>query len=261
LGRDDTDVRAQIDMKRCRLLPSILILAAVTLAAYARTTSAGFLSYDDDDHVYANRRVTSEQYSDILKFWKEPYLGLYIPLTYTVWSVEAKTYSRLTGQASLDPRLFHATNVAVHTLTVLVIFGILKKVSTHSFASVCGALLFALHPLQVESVAWISELKGLLGGFFCFASLLLYLHAISIRPDDGPRSKRSILLLGAVLVSLLGLLSKPSTVVTPLIAGLCAVFIYKSITAPGSRQPGRSSPGSRLSSPSSPTRQAPNPIK
>jgi len=213
-------------MNKGRLLLIVLGLAAITVAAYGRATTAGFLYYDDDDHVYANRFVTSEKYSDILKFWKEPYLGLYIPLTYTVWSIEAKSFRRLSRQAALDPRVFHATNVLVHVLTVLAVFGILMKIGTYPFAAVCGALLFALHPLQVESVAWISELKGLLGGFFSLTSLLLYLHAITIRPDARSRTKKSILYLGAVLVSILGLLSKPSTVVTPLIAAICAIFMY-----------------------------------
>jgi len=210
-------------MQRGRLLLIMIVLTAVTVAAYARATSAGFLYYDDGDHVYANEHVTSQRYSDILTFWKAPYLRLYIPLTYTVWSLEAKSSSRLRERATLDPRIFHATNVAVHILAALAVFGILLKVGNQYFASACGASLFALHPLQVESVAWISELKGLLGGFFCFASLLLYIHAITLDQDGGSRAKRSTLYLGAILVSLLGLLSKPSAVVTPLLAGLCAL--------------------------------------
>ena len=216
-------------MKTNKTILIIIFLILITSFAYWKVTSGKFLCLDDDIHIYRNNLVLSGKLSDIQVFWKQPFHGLYIPLTYTVWAAQAKVSNLfLTNKDSKNfvPRFFHTVNLLIHIFNVLLVFSILKKISKNDLASCCGALLFSLHPVQVESVAWISEMKGLLGGFFSLSAILLYTVYISIKKEDDNYKNRFIYFLLAIIPFLLALTSKPNTIVTPLVAGIIAVLIF-----------------------------------
>src|SRR5205807_2009572 len=94
--------------------------------------------------------------------------GLYIPLTYTYWgaiATVAQTKSVLPGSLSpieLNPYLFHMSNVLLHLTSGLLIFAILRRLFKSDWAACAGAIVFLVHPVQVEAVAWISGAKDLL---------------------------------------------------------------------------------------------------
>lgn len=206
----------------------LLGLTLVTGGAFWRVTTGEFLYADDNTHVYLNPRVISDSFSDILSFWEKPYNGMYIPLTYTVWSLQAKV-PRLFSDACAKPdaRIFHSINLLIHIIVVWLVFWILFLITKNDIAAFCGALLFAIHPVQVESVAWVSEMKGLLGGVFSFASILFYLLYLQTAQNDAPSRQRRVYALAAIFAFLLALVSKPSTIVTPLIAFVIATGIYR----------------------------------
>jgi len=210
-----------------RTIVILLCLSVITGCVFIRLTTGEFLYADDNAHVYRNTRVISDRFSDILTFWENPYNGLYIPLTYTAWSLQAKIPRVFSNfSAKPDARIFHSFNVLIHIIVVWLVFWILFLISKDDIAAFAGALLFAIHPVQVESVAWISELKGLLGGLFSFLSILLYVIYLQTEQINNSLKSNRIYLLAAICVFLLALISKPSTIVTPLIAFVIAVSRY-----------------------------------
>lgn len=132
-----------------------IALGFVILWIYWPLFWAGPLQYDDHSNIFANPHYRD---GSLLYLWKYPYYGMYIPVTSTAWSL----LHSLGGDAAWPFRIF---NLALHALnTVLVFFclrGFLNRVTSRDersifTASFLGAAIFALHPLQMECVAWIS---------------------------------------------------------------------------------------------------------
>jgi len=203
-----------------------LLLVAATALVFGRTLGHGFVLIDDDRNVYTNPLVHPEGDASLLQAWREPYL-LYIPVTYDVWALVARgalVPEGGTGERAenrLEPGPFHAANVTVHILSVLVVFALLRNLLGLDFAAAIGALLFAVHPLQVEPVAWVSGMKDVLSGFLGLLCLWLYvLHARASGRGLGPWA-------AALAAFVLAILSKPSAVVIPLMAAVLDVGVLR----------------------------------
>ena len=211
--------------KKLQLSHFILIgLILANLLVYGPATGFDFVSYDDGQHVYENSHVQDFSFSNLVFFWKQPYQNLYIPLTYNLWSLLAKLSDIFPGESdqALNPHIFHMANVLLHLLSTLVMFLLLKRLTNYDWGSAAGALLFALHPVQAETVAWISELKGALCGFLSLTALWQYILFSKSNPDK--KKLHYGLATGAFL---LALLSKPPAVVVPLIAGIIGYFLLE----------------------------------
>jgi tetratricopeptide (TPR) repeat protein len=215
------------------------LLLAVVALVYGRSLEHGFVLLDDDRNVYANPLVHPSSPSSDRRFeraWREPYLSLYIPVTYSLWALVADAAwsdpSQADGEvdprvvAGLAPRPFHALNVALHALAALLVFAILRGALGSDAAALFGAAFFALHPLQAEPVAWVSGLKDLAGG--CLALASVWLYTVHARPDGRDvRGGRGMLAWALALVAFaLGFLAKPSAVVVPLLAGILDVGLF-----------------------------------
>src|SRR5829696_1384491 len=149
-------------------IAALVILAAIALSLWP-VLKCGYTIRDDDHTVSQNPDLKPPSISGVLKYWKRPAWGLYTPIAYTVWSGVALLSPQpvLPNEPyRLNPVTFHATNLLVHTLTALVIWRVLKRLFHHTWAACIGALFFALHPVQVDAVAWVSGLKDVLAGFF-----------------------------------------------------------------------------------------------
>jgi hypothetical protein len=139
------------------------ICVVLLLLVFGKTLSFGFVLYDDPINITKNRYLHPISPSNILRFWVAPYERLYIPVTYMFWAIEGRvaqqpdSSNRLLG--GFDPRIFHFGNVALHILATCILFTILRRLVGYSVPALAGALLFGLHPLQVESVAWVTETK------------------------------------------------------------------------------------------------------
>lgn len=139
---------------------------------FFQTSEFEFVWDDERTHLTANRDLME---GNLGRFWRQPYEGLYIPLSYTAWygiSRIAHSHSKAEG---LNPRSFHLANITLHALNCLLVFTILFVLFQNSIGALVGAMLFALHPVQVESVAWVSEFRGLLNGFFFLSAFLAFL--------------------------------------------------------------------------------------
>ncbi len=178
-----------------------LALVLVTFAAYTPVWHAGFI-WDDDDHLTANPAMTAPH--GLRMIWSSLRVSRYYPLTLTTFWVQRRLWG-------LNPLPYHLVNVALHATNAVLIFFLLRRLRVRT--AWLAAMLWALHPVNVESVAWITELKNTQSGLFFFLTVLCFL-----RFEAGARRRWYGL---ALLCGLAALLSKPSTVVLPPALLLC----------------------------------------
>ncbi len=223
-----------------------VLLIVLTVAVFWRVHDHGFV-WDDRIDIYDNPHLNSETGPDILVFWQKPYQHLYIPLTYTVWATIARFSKAPTTREgiNLNPRLFHVANLIVHLLSIIVVFTILRLLVPSDWAAGAGTLLFAFHPVQVESVAWVDGMRDVLSGFLSFVALwqyLTYARATSTAPTGSGEketeisvskgvafdlNRRKLHYAAATLAYVLALLAKPSAVVVPAVAWLLDYWVLR----------------------------------
>ncbi|MGH7177926.1 MAG: tetratricopeptide repeat protein, partial [Tepidisphaeraceae bacterium] len=189
-------------------------LVAMTFVAYAPTLRAGFI-WDDDSYVTHNPALLSA--SGLWQIWTDPSATpQYYPLVHTTFWIE----KRLWG---LNPLGFHVVNGALHTLCAVLLWRLLRWLRI-PWAWVIAAV-FAVHPIQVESVAWVTERKNVLSTAFYLGAMLAYLRfdplVAPARPDETPRSAWGLSLLFFVCA----MLSK--TVAATLPAALLLLIWWK----------------------------------
>lgn len=181
-----------------------VLLAAIVVMAFSPVLYNGFIAVTDD---WVN---ILGHHHELKRVWTEFYSAFYIPVPYTVWT--------LLWKMRAEPWAFHLVGLTVHGLTALLVFELLKLYyPKHAFI---GALFWALHPFNVEVVAWASGLRDGLSGFFLFAALFAYL-----KKKDGVSFALGLLAVlskpGAVVLLPLAFILKPSKRVfylTPLAA-------------------------------------------
>ena len=196
-----------------------LLFIVVTLAIFSPIRNHEFV-WDDRSNVTENPYLRQVPGGNVLSFWQRPYQQHYIPLTYTVWAGIAALAGNPTAEARnrLDAGPFHMVNLTLHMLSALVVFVILRRLTAHEWAAGAGALLFGLHPLQVEAVSWVTGMKELLSGLLSLVALWQYL--IYAARDGVARQKKRLglhygLATGAFV---LALLAKPAAVAVPVVA-------------------------------------------
>jgi tetratricopeptide (TPR) repeat protein len=181
-----------------------LVLCAVPLCVFAPALRAGFVEWDDPVLISRNPHLFPPLVSGLLWHWTHAHQGMYIPLVYTVWW----GLIRLAGGAY--PPLFHAANLLLHIGSVCLVYRILRRLVAGQWPAVAGAVLFAIHPLQVEAVAWATGMKDVLSGFLALAALDAYLCFAQTRVR--------LTYAAATALYFLALLAKPATAALPLIA-------------------------------------------
>src|SRR5262245_28291197 len=229
-------------------LPLAIVLVAL-IVVYLPLRDAQFVQWDDFKTIAGNPDLNPPSASRILRYWDpgRPHMDLYVPVTYTAWAAVASVSTPPATRPGaprartprLDPADFHTASLAVHVIATIFAFLILRRLlAAHgvrgeraAWAAGIGVGLFALHPLQVESVAWASGLKDLLGGAFTLAALWLYLRYVATRETGASLPTGAVDLALATLGFVLAMLSKPSAVVTPLLAG-CLLLVLPRRPAP-----------------------------
>jgi len=155
---------------RRRGLAVILALALVIIAAaaYSPVRQHAFLQFDDADYVVENGAVRAGLTWAGLKWaFSTPYAGNWHPLTWISHMADVQMFG-------MDAGLHHLSSLFLHLLTTLLVFRLLTRLTGAMGASACVAALFAVHPLHVESVAWVAERKDVLSGFFSVLTLTAY---------------------------------------------------------------------------------------
>lgn len=199
----DTPQAADAGISPQRALPLLvaLALAALTFAAFAPVLDNDFVTFDDDAYILNNPRVSGGlTMSGIRWAFSTPYYGIYHPLAWISHMADCEFFG-------LDARGHHLHSLLIHIAAVLLLFHVLRRATGSLWRSALVALLFGIHPLQVQSVAWAAERKNVLSGFFWMASLWTY-----VRFAGNPTRGRYAALIAALT---LGLLSKTFLVTVP----------------------------------------------
>jgi protein O-mannosyl-transferase len=177
------------------------LLAAVCALVFLPVLGFDFVTADDFSHVVRNPFLTGRWIDLLLSPFQVP--GLYMPTTYSVWWLMAKASLAATGK--MHPAWFHALNLIFHALNSALAFSCFSRVGLKPAGAALGAAVFALHPLQVEPVAWVTGFKDVMAGTMALTCVRLSLSG---------RWR------WATLACALALLAKPVGAVTPVIVGL-----------------------------------------
>jgi tetratricopeptide (TPR) repeat protein len=198
-----------------------LLLLLLTVAVFAQVGGHDFVDYDDYRYVVENPilplGLSREAFARI---WREPYHDNWIPLT----SLSFQVSHALHG---LRPGGYLLGNLALHAAATLVLFVALARMTGAALRSAFVAAVFAVHPLHVESVAWVSERKDALSGLFFMLTLLAYAR-LAERPTSLARQAT------VAICFALGLLAKPMLVTLPFVLLLLDFWPLRRLAEPGS---------------------------
>lgn len=197
---------------------AIVAIVLLVAATYPGLLTHRFTTWDDALTIAGNPNFNPPTLDGLAWHWANAHMSLYVPLTYTAWWIVAWLGSLFVAPGSPLPAWpFALTNVAIHAGAAVLVFFLVLRLANHRTGAALAAALFASHPLQVETVAWLSGTKDLLAGFLAMLALLLYLRAIDPRRHDADvlDSRRLVV---AALVTFLATLAKPTAIVTPLLA-------------------------------------------
>jgi tetratricopeptide (TPR) repeat protein len=147
----------------------LFIILAVTFVVFLPSLHNGFSNLDDDKLVYQNPHIMSLSHENLRVIFTSFHYFLYTPVVLLSYAIEFHFFK-------LNPFGYHCTNLCLHLCNVALVFWLILLIGRKRAVGAGVALLFALHPLHVESVAWISERKDVLYAFFYLGSLILYVR-------------------------------------------------------------------------------------
>ncbi|MEN3367960.1 MAG: protein O-mannosyl-transferase [Verrucomicrobiota bacterium] len=184
-----------------------IFLAGVTWLVFGQTLRHEFINFDDDAYVFENPTVARGfTVQGILWAFSHVHASNWHPLTWISHMLDCQLYG-------LNPGGHHLTSVLLHAATAISLFLVLRQMTGSLWRSALVAALFAIHPLRVESVAWVAERKDVLSGLFFVLTIGAYVRYVRL-----PRSASRYALV--MLLFALGLMSKPMLVTLP-----CILFL------------------------------------
>lgn len=191
-------------------LRAVLGLLGLTFAIYWPVWQFGFLNWDDPWYVIENPLIRSWDFTNLYRIVSAPSVKNYAPLTTLSFLIDYTLWGDFAGG-------YHATNLLLHAVNAVLVYALLWQLSGSRGVSLLTAALFAIHPVQLESVAWISSRKGLLSATFLLASLRFWL-----KPNREPRDEGY-----GLLFLFLALLAKAIAVVVPAVVLTYDVWIAR----------------------------------
>ena len=211
-----------------------VLLAAITLTIFSPTIRYGFVNLDDNAYVYENPVIQQGlTLTGIGWAFTHVVVGNWHPLTMISFMADYQFHG-------LNPGGYHLTNVVLHTIAVILLFLVLNEMTGMSWRSAFVAAVFAIHPLRVESVAWISERKDVLSGVFFMLTLWAYVRYVKQFKVQNSKFRISYGL--ALLFFALGLMSKPMLVTVPFVLLLLDYWPLNRFSNPAAPRKGFSIP-------------------
>lgn len=221
----------------------LLLVLTLTHSIFRQVENFELLVYDDLEHIVYNPAVSAAtDRPDLASIWRKPYFDLYVPVAYTTWALIVH-HATSPDERRVDPLLLaknqalsttlHRTNLYLHEMSTGLIFLLLVLLGSSPSGAAVGSLVFALHPIQVESVAWISEGRGLLATALGLGALTFWMMAVNLydsKSGRGSNQSGTMFWLAMVLGWCLygaSVLAKPSTVILPAIALTLATLSSK----------------------------------
>src|SRR5690348_8832218 len=173
-----TSTHVMADKRSSWAIP--LGIALLTILAFLPVLHNGFVSWDDDRNFVENPHFRGLGFDQLRWMWTTFHMGHYVPLSWMTLGLDYELWG-------MNPTGYHLTSLLLHAANAVVVFALLRRLLTLanpdtdlasiSFAAGIGALVFALHPLRVESVAWATERRDVLSGLFFFSSILEYVRS------------------------------------------------------------------------------------
>jgi tetratricopeptide (TPR) repeat protein len=182
---------------------ALLIIVLTCLAFYPSMKNDFIFTWDDNAYVTANPIVQSLNLQSLKHMFTKQVNGTYVPLPLLTYSIEYTLFG-------IHPLPYHITNLIIHLLCTLLVFQLFRLLKINIFYAAAGAVLFGIHPMRVESVAWIAERKDVLYSLFYMAALVTHVKFV-LACDQGKKFYRL-----TILFFILALLSKIEAVTLPL---------------------------------------------
>jgi hypothetical protein len=211
-----------------------LLVAIATFVAFLPALRNGFVAWDDDKNFLANPHYRGLGWIQLRWMWTTFHLGHYVPLSWMTLGLDYVLWG-------MNPLGYHLTNIVLHVANAVLVYVLARRILQLSGAApsedrerslaAFAALVFALHPLRVESVAWVTERRDVLSGFFYLSTVLLYLRAAT----QPARFVRWYVL--ALLSFVCALLSKATSVTVPVVLLILTVYPLHRISASMVRSP------------------------
>ena len=208
-------------------------VAVLTFLAFLPTFDNGFVDWDDTGNLRDNESYRGLGWTQLKWMFTTFHMGHYIPLTWLTFGLDYVVWG-------MDPFGYHLTSLLLHAANAVLVYLIAVRLLAVAmpalsaewlglrFAAMAAALLFSLHPLRVESVAWATERRDVLCAFFYLLAILSYLHACDA--PTTPAQRRRLWYGGAIASCGAALLSKSMAVSLPVILLLLDVYPLKRLT-------------------------------
>lgn len=209
-----------IKPEKTKVVTAACLSSLVCLLVYLPALFCDFINWDDPHYITNNPAIRLLDWQFIREAFTTSYMGWWMPLTWISFAIDYHFWV-------LDPFGYHLTNVLLHAantgLVVLVADGLLgQRQRTGAGGSylypailLLAGLLWGLHPLRVESVAWVTERKDVLNGIFSLAAILCYVRYVHEKDSTGYSAPAIRYYVMSLLLLLLSLMSKPISVVMP----------------------------------------------
>lgn len=189
------------------------IIMITVLLCYWPTLKNNFVFFDDDTHLLENTAIRGLDFKHIQQIFTTTVDRVYAPLTFFTFAIEYHFFK-------YTPFIYHFINLLLHMGVTSLVFYFALQLGLPLRAAFAAGLLFGIHPMHVESVAWVTERKDVLYAFFYMSALISYLKYLT---------KRNIILYVTTLVfGLLSILAKPMALSLPLVLLLCDWFKKRS---------------------------------
>ena len=185
-----------------RFLLICVCITGLTAVVFFPSLCNGFTNWDDDQYIFNNPDIQKVTIHNVAKIFSSSYASNFQPFTMLVYMVE---YA-INGP---NPAVFHYTSLFFHIVNSLLVLALLYSLTGSCLVGAIAALIFAIHPLRVESVAWAADQKDLLSAFFFLLSLLAY----NVFLKDNARKNYWFCLIALIL----SLLSKPIAISQPFV--------------------------------------------
>jgi len=209
-----------------RLLPILVALAA--FVPFLPALSAEFVTWDDNRNFLDNPHYRGLGWDQVRWMWATFHMGHYVPLSWMTLGLDYELWG-------MNAAGYHLQNVLLHAANAVLVYVIARRLLTIGASSalperdlavpsLMAALVFAIHPLRVESVAWVTERRDMLSLLFALASVLAYL-----RYHTGGESSRRTWYVTAVALFVCGLLSKATVMTLPAVLLLLSVYPLRSL--------------------------------
>ena len=193
-----------------------LMLASATLIAFEPLRHNQFLNYDDNDYITENQHVQSGLNLKSIKWaFTTAHAANWHPVTWLSHIIDCQLFG-------LNPKWHHIVNLLFHIANTLLLFAVLNSMTAALWQSAFVAAAFALHPLHVESVAWISERKDVLSTLFWLLTMAAYVRYV--------RQRSITWYIGTLFLFALGLMAKPMLVTLPFVLLLLDYWPLKRLT-------------------------------